>query len=82
MKRAGIALAAMAMLAACGDSEDGAPTAAENRELDNAAAMLEELPSDSLVASDDAALGNGEAPAPSSEVLTDQPAENGAANAQ
>jgi hypothetical protein len=60
MKRAGMAMAVM-MLAGCGGGDDGAPTAEENRQLDNAAEMLEVLPSDSLTAGDDATLGNGEA---------------------
>ena len=47
------------MLAACGGADDGSPTAEENRELENAADMLD-VPSDSLVASEDTPLGNGE----------------------
>ena len=64
MSRFGAAavLAAAAMLAACGDREGGGGlTAEENRELNNAAEMLDTSP-DSLVASDDAALGNGDVP--------------------
>ena len=71
MKGIGVAavLAAAAMLAACGDREgEGGITAEENRQLDNAAEMLDTSP-DSLVASDDAALGNGDAPAETGDVL-------------
>jgi len=80
MKRAGLVLTAALMVGACGGGEDGAPTASENRELDNAAAMLEELPSDSLTAGDDAALGNGEAG--SAETVPDQGGGNSAGNVQ
>lgn len=55
-------VAGVAMLAACGDGGAGSPTAEENRELDNAAEMLDASP-DSLVASDNDMLGNGEEPA-------------------
>ena len=54
------AAAALAMLTACGGEENaGGLSAEENRELNNAAEMLDASP-DSLVATDDAALGNGE----------------------
>ena len=50
-------------LAACGEKKDeGGLTAADNQELNNAAEMLDASP-DSLVASDDVALGNGESTA-------------------
>ena len=56
------ALAATAVLAGCGDAEErGGVTAEEARELDNAAEMLDTSP-DSLVASDEAPLGNGDEP--------------------
>ena len=80
MNRIGVAavLGAAAMLAACGEREgEGGITAEENRELNNAAEMLDTSP-DSLVASDDAALGNGDAPAETGDVLvSDEAAENG-----
>jgi hypothetical protein len=48
------------MLAACGDkSSPNTPTEEENRQLDNAAEMLDASP-DSMVANEDAPLGNGE----------------------
>jgi len=51
----------LAGLAACGqDPGAGNLTAEENRELNEAAEMLD-VPSDSLVADEDAPLGNGEA---------------------
>ena len=64
------ALAALALLAGCGDREGrGGLTAEEDRELDNAAAMLEDniidVSPDSLVANEaeleamDAAAGEG-----------------------
>lgn len=71
MNRVGVAavLAAAAMLTACGEGEsEGGLTAEDNRELNNAAEMLDTSP-DSLVASDDAALGNGDAPAQTGDVL-------------
>ena len=62
MKRLGlftIFAAASVALAACGEKKDeGGLTAADNQELNNAAEMLDASP-DSLVASDDVALGNG-----------------------
>ncbi|MEA3052433.1 MAG: hypothetical protein QOG72_1336 [Sphingomonadales bacterium] len=83
MKRLGMAMAAATalILGGCGGGEDGAPTAEENRQLDNAAEMLEELPSDSLTAGDDAALGNGEAGTAGTGELpvTGEAATNGAA---
>jgi hypothetical protein len=71
MNRIGVAavLGAVAMLSACCEREgEGGITAEENRELNNAAEMLDTSP-DSLVASDDAALGNGDAPAQTGDVL-------------
>lgn len=81
MNRIGVAAvlaAAAAMLAACGEQEgEGGITAEENRELDNAAEMLDTSP-DSLVASDDAALGNGDAPAQTGDVLVSDEATDNA----
>ena len=55
--------AASIALAACGEKKDeGGLTAADNQELNNAAEMLDASP-DSLVASDDVSLGNGESTA-------------------
>jgi hypothetical protein len=52
--------AAMVALAACGAKKDeGGLTAQDNQELNNATEMLDTSP-DSLVASDNVALGNGE----------------------
>ena len=58
---AATALAAgLTILAGCGDKGDGnTPTAEENAQLDNAAEMLDASP-DSMVANEDAPLGNGE----------------------
>jgi len=53
-------VAGMSMLAGCGDKEgEGGLTAEDNRQLDNAAEMLD-VPSDSLVANEEMLLGNGE----------------------
>ncbi|MDB5669502.1 MAG: hypothetical protein JWO25_461 [Alphaproteobacteria bacterium] len=56
-----ISIAAITLaLAACGPKKDeGGLTAQDNQELNNAAEMLDASP-DSLVASDNVALGNGE----------------------
>jgi hypothetical protein len=64
MKRLGAIaalLAGAALVAACGSSDDGSPTAAENAQLNNIAEELDTSP-DSLVP-EDVPLGNGEAPA-------------------
>lgn len=61
-RRMTIALfAALAALPGCGgtDESNGGVTAEESRQLDNAAEMLDASP-DSLVATDEAPLGNGE----------------------
>jgi predicted small lipoprotein YifL len=60
-----VAAAALAMMAGCGGGNPNEPTAEENRELNNAAAMLDEqdASADSLTVQDPA-LGNGDAPAP------------------
>jgi len=53
-------VAGLAMLGGCGGGKDGGGlTAEENDELNNAAEMLDASP-DSLVANDEAVLGNGE----------------------
>ena len=76
---AGAALALL--LAGCGgDADGGGLSAEENRELNNAAEMLDASP-DSLVASDDTELGNGEASAETGDVLVADEGDN-AANAQ
>ena len=61
---AAFAAAALATLAGCGGGNSNQPTAEENRELNNAAAMLDEqdASADSLTV-EDPALGNGDAPA-------------------
>ncbi len=77
------AAAALATLSACGGDENaGGLSAEENRELNNAAEMLDASP-DSLVASEDSALGNGEEPAQTGELPVGDEGTNGtAANAQ
>jgi hypothetical protein len=54
-------------------------TAEESRELDNAAEMLDASP-DSLTASEDAALGNGESAETGDVLVADTPADGAAAN--
>jgi hypothetical protein len=75
--------AALFALAACGSEENpGGLSAEENRELNNAAEMLDASP-DSLIASDEATLGNGEEPsAETGDVLVADPGANGAAGNQ
>jgi hypothetical protein len=72
------------MLAGCGGGDPNSPTAEENAELNNAAAMLDEedASADSLTV-EDAALGNGDAPsAEAGDVLvTNEAATAAAANA-
>ena len=71
MKRLGVmalALAGATMLIACGQADDGSPTAAENEQLNNIAGALDtDASADSLVV-EDPALGNGEAPAQTGEL--------------
>ena len=78
-----LGLGALAMLAGCGGGDETGLTAEEDRQLNEAAEMLDASP-DSLVASDDAELGNGEAPAAETGDLpvTDEPPANAAANSQ
>ncbi|HEY5724088.1 MAG TPA: hypothetical protein VIT45_17400 [Allosphingosinicella sp.] len=55
-----LGLAACIALAGCGDNaSDGSPTAEENRELNEAAEMLDTSPDD-LVPAEEAELGNGD----------------------
>ena len=71
-------LAATAALTACGSAkkDPNALTAEENRQLDNAAEMLDASP-DSLTANEDVELGNGEA-----QDSIDEDVGNGAGNGQ
>jgi hypothetical protein len=73
--------AAASLVAACGQADDGSPTAAENEQLNNIAEVLD-TSADSLVA-EEPALGNGEAPAETGElpVVANEVA-NDAANGQ
>ena len=54
-------LAASTALTGCNGADDGGVTAEESRELNIAAEMLDASP-DSLVASEDTMLGNGDEP--------------------
>ena len=55
-----LGLAACMALAGCGDNaSDGSPTAEENRQLNEAAEMLDTSPDD-LVPAEEAELGNGD----------------------
>jgi hypothetical protein len=75
-------LAAASMLAACGQSDDGSPTAAENDQLNNISEVLD-TSADSLVP-EDATLGNGEAPAETGDlpVVSNEVVNDAAANGQ
>jgi hypothetical protein len=75
-------LAAASLVAACGQADDGSPTAAENEQLNNISEVLD-TSADSLVP-EDATLGNGEAPADTGEppVVANEVANEGAANGQ
>jgi hypothetical protein len=72
-----LGLAAGMVLAGCGDgASDGSPTAEENRQLNEAAEMLDTSPDD-LVPAEEAELGNGD-----EEIVEDGATANeGAANA-
>ena len=62
-------LGALGALAGCGeDAGPGGVTSEEAAELNNAADMLDASP-DSLTATDNTVLGNGEAPAATGDVL-------------
>ena len=80
MKICGLgALAAFALLAGCGGGDTGGVTAEESRQLNEAAEMLDSS-SDTVVAADEAGLGNGEAaaaPAETGDVLVSDNAANG-----
>ena len=55
-----LGLAAVTALAGCGEkASDGSPTAEENRQLNEAAEMLDTSPDD-LVPAEEAELGNGD----------------------
>ena len=73
---------AAAALSACGQTDDGSPTAAENDQLNNISEVLD-TSADSLVP-EDATLGNGEAPAETGElpVVGNEVANDAAANGQ
>lgn len=69
--------AALIALGGCGEKKDeGGLTAADNQELNNAAEMLDASP-DSLVASDNVALGNGEEAAGTAVESDDNAADDG-----
>ena len=57
--RLGVGLAMAALLASCGSEPEGGVTAEESRQLNEAAAMLDSK-SDTLIASDETGLANGE----------------------
>ena len=75
--------AAASLVAACGQADDGSPTAAENAQLNNISEVLD-TSADSLVPEEDATLGNGEAPAETGElpVVSTEVANDAAANGQ
>ena len=75
--------AGLTMLAGCGDKDNAnTPSEEENRQLDNAAEMLDASP-DSMVANEDAPLGNGEVDVvEADESATANGSENSAVNAQ
>jgi hypothetical protein len=74
--------AAASLVAACGQADDGSPTAAENAQLNNISEELDTSP-DSLVP-EDGTLGNGEAPAETGDlpVVSNAVANDAAANGQ
>ena len=79
---AGFAAAAVSLGACGGSEENGGVTAEESQQLNEAAEMLDASP-DSLVASEEAPLGNGEAAIPAgNEEAGDVASGNGSANAQ
>jgi hypothetical protein len=85
MKRMGVMaalLAGAALVAACGRSDDGSPTAAENEQLNNISEELDTSP-DSLVP-EDSTLGNGETPADTGDlpVVGNEVANDAAGNGQ
>lgn len=84
MKKKGVMttlFAAAALVAACGQADDGSPTAAENESLNNISEVLDASP-DSMVA-EDSALGNGEAGATGElPVVANEVANDAATNGQ
>ena len=73
------ALGAVALLAGCGGGDTGGVTEEESRQLNEAAEMLDAAP-DTVVAADEAGLGNGEAaaaPAETGDVLVSGNGANG-----
>jgi hypothetical protein len=85
MTGAALAVVGALTLAACGGGDPNTPTAEENAELNNAAAMLDDnvvdASADSLTV-DEAAIGNGDAGAATGDSLVgggDNPATNGTA---
>jgi hypothetical protein len=76
--------AAASLVAACGQADDGSPTAAENDQLNQISNELDtDASPDSLVV-EDPTLGNGEAPAETGElpVVSNEVANDAAANGQ
>lgn len=73
----------MVLLGGCGEKAgEGGLTAEDNRQLDNAAEMLD-VPSDSLVANEEMLLGNGEeVSAEEGDVAVVNEVATGAANGQ
>ena len=78
-------IAGAALLAGCGGG-DGGPTSEEDRQLNEAANMLDDnlidASPDSLVADENAALGNGEMPAETGELPVATNAATDAGNGQ
>jgi hypothetical protein len=74
--------AAASLVAGCGQADDGSPTAGENEQLNNISEVLDASP-DSLVP-EDTTLGNGEVPAETGElpVVSNEIANDAAANGQ
>lgn len=64
-------LACTVLTAACGQEDDGSPTAAENESINKIAGELDtDTSADSLVV-EDPSLGNGEVPATGGDVAND-----------
>jgi hypothetical protein len=59
-------LAAVSLVAACGQTDDGSPTASDNKQLNYISEVLD-TSADSLVP-ENATLGNGEAPTETGEL--------------
>jgi hypothetical protein len=75
-------IAGAALVTACGQADDGSPTAAENDQLNNISEVLD-TSADSLVV-EEPALGNGEAPAATGElpVVANEVTNDASANGQ